>query len=290
MHKDLLTSSRAISTLILAPAAPSILSDFQSSDKEITVLLVSIWELGEAIAPLLMGPLSEVYGRVPVYHAANVLFLVASVCSALSVNLAMLCAFRFFNGVAVGATALNAAIVGDIFVPEERGKALAAEILPLLLSPILGPIAGGYFTQALGWRWTCWFSVILVGACELAFLVAFRQETYKVLLLRRRAARLRKETGNDALRCAYDGSATSSDVFTHSTLLWTSIIRPVKMLFTSYMLLLLAVYGAINYGYVFIISTTITTLFEEKYAFSPGPAGLTFAGMGKFTIHDFYLV
>jgi MFS family permease len=160
--------------LILAPAAPQILSDLHSSDKEITVLLVSIWELGEAFAPLILAPLSETYGRVLVYHAANFLFVIASGCSAVSVNVAMLSVFRFLNGVAVGTVALNAAIVGDIFIQEQRGVALAVGSLPLLFSPIVGPISGGYIAQNLGWRWTCWLSVILAGACELATLILFR--------------------------------------------------------------------------------------------------------------------
>ena len=251
------------------------MSEFSSTNAYYTILLVTIWELGEAVGPLITAPLSEIYGRMPVCHIANILFVIASVGGGLSVNLSMLVAFRFLNGAAVITMALEPAIVGDMFIQEERGTALSWMGLPPLLGPALGPVIGGFLTQAKGWRWAFWLSAIASGLCTLLFLVFFR-EPYKVVILRRKAARLRKQTGNHALRSVYD-----EEELTVANPLKQAIVRPLQMLLQSNILLLMAVYGSVIYGYLYLVSTTLTTIFEDHYHFSQGAAGLAFLGIGR---------
>lgn len=108
-----------------APATPQILVEFDSTNHLESTILVSIWELGEVVGPLLIGPLSEIYGRLPVYHVANILFIACSAIAAESRNINMLVAFRFMLGMAVASTTLNPCIVGDMFEPMKRGRAIA---------------------------------------------------------------------------------------------------------------------------------------------------------------------
>lgn len=61
-----------------APASPSVLAEFQSTNHLHSTILVSIWELGGIIDPLVIGLLSEIFGRLPVYHIANILFIMFS--------------------------------------------------------------------------------------------------------------------------------------------------------------------------------------------------------------------
>lgn len=56
-----------------APATPHILDEFHSNSQLESTVLVSSWELGEVIGPLIIGPVSELYGRLPVYHTANII-------------------------------------------------------------------------------------------------------------------------------------------------------------------------------------------------------------------------
>lgn len=77
------------------------------------------------MGPLIIGPLSEIYGRLPVYHTANILFIAFSVIAAESQNMNMLIAFRFMLGMAVASTTLNPCIVGDMFEEATRGRAIA---------------------------------------------------------------------------------------------------------------------------------------------------------------------
>ncbi|MCJ1320194.1 hypothetical protein MMC15_005532 [Xylographa vitiligo] len=263
-----------LSTVLVIPAAPQILSEFSSTNAYYSILLVTIWELGEAVGPLLSAPLSEIYGRVLVSNIANTLFVLASVGGGLSINLSMLVVFRFLNGVAVISMALEPAIVGDMFIQEERGTALSIMGLPPLLGPALGPVIGGFLTQSKGWRWAFWLSAITSGVCAILFLLICR-EPYKVVILRRKAARMRKETGNRALRSVYDNEDLSA-----KRLLKLALVRPLQMLLQSKILLLLALYGSVIYGFLYLVSTTLTEVFESAYDFSEGASGLTFLGIG----------
>lgn len=198
-----LTGFRNLSTLMCAPAAPLILRDFSSTDQLYETLLVSIWELGEAFGPLLIAPVSEMYGRAPVYHSANVLFCNFSIASALSKNLNMLIVFRFFNGITVAFVVLNPSIIGDMIITEQRGSAMSILTLSPLLGPVLGPGTGGYVSQSIGWRWLFWLAAIFAAAIEIVFAFFFR-ETYAVQILRQRAKMLRRQTDDQSYRSDHD--------------------------------------------------------------------------------------
>ena len=256
-----------------APAAPQILHEFHQKDGLYSTILVSIWELGEVAGPLLIAPLAELYGKSPVYHTANALFVAFSLGGGGSQNLAAIIACRFFNGVAVASGTLNPGIVGDIFEREQRGRAMSAVSMAVLLGPTLGPIIGGYLTEAYGWRWVFWFSAILVGVLELLFLAIFR-ETYRVRILQKKAARLRNETGNTSLRAKDDPEMSPSTAFRRA------LLRPLKIALFSPIVILLALYTAVVYAYIYLISTTITEIFERQYGFGQGPVGLAFLGIG----------
>ena len=148
-----------------APAAPQILADFAIPNSYFySTLLVSIWELSQMVGPIVIAPLSELYGRARVYNIANLCFTLCSLGSALSVNANMLTAFRFLNGMSVASVSLNSGIVGDLFVKEERGRAIAIMGLAPLIGPIAGPIIGGYLSDEKGWRWIFWLTTIVAGA------------------------------------------------------------------------------------------------------------------------------
>jgi MFS family permease len=67
---------------------------------------------------------------------------------------------------------------------------------------VLGPIIGGFVTQYLGWRWMNWIALILSGVA-LALSCVMR-ETYSPVILQKKAATLRKETGESRWWSRYD--------------------------------------------------------------------------------------
>ena len=100
------------------------------------------------------------------------------------------------------------------------------------------------------------------------------RETYSAVLLNRKAARLRKETGNPALVGKFDSGLSPTALFQRS------IIRPIKLLVLSPIVLTLSVFCAFVFGLVFLLFTTFPLVFEQQYGFSANISGLAYLGLG----------
>lgn len=138
---------------------------------------------------------------------------------------------------------------------------------------IVGPVAGGFLTEAKGWRWVFWLLAMVAGFFALLSLI-FMRETYAMVILQKKTERLRKETRNSNLRSKLDSGLSHKDYFLRS------IIRPAKMLVFSPIVLALSVYVGIVYGYLYLLFTTFSLVFRESYNFSTGAVGLSFLGIG----------
>lgn len=100
------------------------------------------------------------------------------------------------------------------------------------------------------------------------------RESYAPTLLARKTKKLQQETGNPNLRSALDTGRTPKDLFMFS------IVRPTKMLFLSPIVFLLSLYVGVIYGYLYLLFTTISQVFEVQYGFSQGSVGLSYLGIG----------
>ncbi|KAG8525233.1 uncharacterized protein KY384_008877 [Bacidia gigantensis] len=266
-----------LASSMFAPGILEVMTEFHSTNEQLAAFVVSIYVLGYAAGPVVLAPLSELYGRLPLYHCSNLGFIVFTVACALSTNLNMLIGFRFISGL-FGSCPLTigGGTIADLIPQEKRGGVMAIWVLGPLMGPIIGPVAGGYLTDAAGWRWTFWVIAIansqggVIASCGLFAL----RETYPVVLLERKAARLRKETGNPNIRSKMALPYTPAQLFK------VSIVRPMKLLLFSPIVLALSTYIAVVYGYLYLLFTTINEVFAEKYHFSQGSVGLTYLGIG----------
>ncbi|KAF2870650.1 MFS multidrug transporter-like protein [Massariosphaeria phaeospora] len=256
-----------------APATSYILEEFNSTSRLQATLLVSIWELGEVVGPLLIAPLSEIFGRLPAYHGANIFFILCSIAAALCTNMGMLIAMRFLLGLSVASTVINPCIVGDMFREEERGKAMSLMGMIPFIAPCLGPTIGGFVAEARGWRWTFWVTAMIAAPLQVLFLIFYR-ETYRVRILQKKAERMRKETGNSSLRSRYEFELSPT------VMIWQSIQRPLKMLFTSLVVFLVGLCGAVGMSLVYVIITSISEVYENVYHFEKQFLGLPYFGLG----------
>ena len=82
--------------------------------------------LGFAMGPLVIAPLSEMYGRVPIYNACNIAFVAFTVACALATDMNSLIAFRFLAGCFGIAPITNGGgTIADMMPPEKRGAAMS---------------------------------------------------------------------------------------------------------------------------------------------------------------------
>ena len=259
---------------MFAPAINEVMATFQSTSPLLSSFAVSVWVLGYFFGPLFLGPLSEMYGRWPVYIATNILFTVFNIATAVSPSLSALIVFRFFAGTSgAGPLTVGSGTLGDLIKPENRGKMIAVWSVGPLLGPVLGPIAGGYLGENLGWRWICWILAILAGIGAIACIL-LQEETYPVTLIDRKVRRLREETGNSSLESVYYIDRKPSHVFSRS------IMRPLRLFVFSPTVTALSLYQGIMFGFLYLLFTTFPLVFKQQYNFSTGNIGLTYLGSG----------
>ncbi|KAJ1563697.1 hypothetical protein HK405_001110, partial [Cladochytrium tenue] len=204
---SLFTLISPVSSSMVAPALPDIARDLGVQSEFGLELVLSVFVLAYAVGPLLLAPLSEIYGRVVVIQGANLLYLVFNLACGFATSYPQILAFRFLSGLGGSAPlAIGGGVLSDLFISEERGKAMSVYTIAPLVGPALGPLVAGYLTQASSWRWVFYATCLADVAIQLAGL-AFLRETYAPVLLERKAARLRRETGNPNLYAAGRPSA-----------------------------------------------------------------------------------
>ncbi|KAJ5921439.1 hypothetical protein N7466_009765 [Penicillium verhagenii] len=259
---------------MFTPGVSEVMAEFNTSSSMLGSFVVSVFLLGYCFGPFFIAPLSEIFGRVPLYHTCNFLFLIFTVACAVSQSMPQLIVFRLLAGMAgVCPLTIGSGTVADMIPKERRAGILAVWAMGPILGPVVGPVAGGFLSEAEGWRWVFWVLTITT-AIMIIFTLIFYQESYAPVILERKAARLRKESGNPALRSVYDKGNLTSQLFL------TALSRPLKLLILSPIVLLMALLSATVYGYLYLMFTTMTSIFEGQYGFSSGISGLTYLGFG----------
>ncbi|KAF2158983.1 hypothetical protein M409DRAFT_38029 [Zasmidium cellare ATCC 36951] len=263
-----------LASSMIAPAIPLILDEFKITNSTLGTFVVSIFVLGYALGPMVLAPLSEMYGRLPVYHVCNFLFVIWTLACAFAPNIGALLAFRFLQGVAgVCPLTIGSGTIADLIRPEHLGLVMSIYSTGPLMGPVAGPIAGSFLSEAAGWRWV--FRTLAIAAGVLNVISTFTmQETSHATLLWQKTRRLRRETGNDALCSKLHSGLNSAERFKRA------IVRPTKMLLFSPIVLFLSMYIAVVYGYLYLLFTTTTDVYEQQYHFSSGIASLTYLGIG----------
>lgn len=262
-YLEMLTLSSTFTCISIAPIAGYIISDLDGGTevKSATILLVTIWELGEAVGPLFIAPLSEKFGRCRLYLIMNTIFLATTLFVAVSPNTELLITSRALTGISVACNVLNPAIIGDMFIPEQRGTAISMIMFIPLTGGTIGPVLSGIVLEKLGWRTLIWLSVSMVAVCQLLFFI-FLRETYQVQILRRRVAGVNPKAWGHK----------KEDVAS----LGESVMRPVIVLLNSGVLVALVLFGSFIFSHFYIISTSLPDILKEVYGLSPSETGLVF--------------
>ncbi|KAJ4349250.1 hypothetical protein N0V95_004739 [Ascochyta clinopodiicola] len=130
--------NRIMVATIMAPALSTIAVELHMSHTE-SVMALSIYLLATAFGPLVLGPLSELYGRTKILHVSNVWFLVWNMVCGFAKTKEELIAARFLAGFGASSIfALAGGVLGDVWRPEQRGKSLGV----YMLIPLLGAAVG----------------------------------------------------------------------------------------------------------------------------------------------------
>ena len=265
--------SRSLASSMVVPALPQVSAELHNTSEALSSFVISVYLLGFGIGPPVLSPLSELWGRNVILNITNALFAPFTVACALSISLSMLIGFRFVAGCAGSAAlTIGGGTIADVMPPEKRGKAMAIFAMSPLLGPSLGPVAGGFLSQAAGRRWVFRLLAILAGLMTILTL-RFHRETYAPMLLRDKAKKMQKKTGEKGYKSRLEKDLPVQGGF------FRAIMRPLEMLLFSPVILGLCSLMALAYAYIYLLFTTFPLAFQTRYRFSTGIVGLAYLGM-----------
>lgn len=138
---------------IFTPALDDVSHALASNNRSLADLSVSAYVLGFAVGPLVVAPLSEVFGRLKIYKIFNLVFLVGNVACSTAWSVEMLIVFRFLTGCA-GASPLTqgSGTISDMIEKGKHGKAMSVMAFGAVCGPIIGPMLGGFIAEKITWR------------------------------------------------------------------------------------------------------------------------------------------
>jgi len=163
---------------IYLASMPSMARALSASDEEVQLTL-SLYMFAWGAAQIVVGPLTDRFGRRPALIGGLVLFVGASVVCAAARDVHMLIAARIAQAAAMATVAVvPRAVVRDLHAGEQAAKMLSLMGVVLGIAPIVAPIIGSHLHVWFGWRANFVF-VAAYGALALAFVVSVMPETIR---------------------------------------------------------------------------------------------------------------
>ncbi|KAI9712541.1 MAG: hypothetical protein M1812_006850 [Candelaria pacifica] len=269
------TLTSAFASSIFSAATRQVAAEFHVST-EVATLGLSLYVLGFATGPIFWAPLSELRGRrLPIILAmfGFSLFSIATA-TAKDFQTVMLC--RFWGGF-FGACPLSvvAAVFSDMFNNEQRGLAITVFSMTVFSGPLLAPFIGGFITinPHMGWRWTEYI-ITMMGFLSFGLNLLFLQETYPPILLVSKAAELRRRTKNWGIHAKQEEIEVD-----FRELITKNFSRPLRLLVTEPIVLLITIYMSFIYGLLYLFLTAYPIAFQQIRGMNPGVGGLPFFGL-----------
>lgn len=168
-----------------------------------------------------------------------------------------------------------AAVFSDMFNNRTRGLAVTLFSMTVFIGPLLAPFIGGFTTmnKTLGWRWTEYFAA-LMGFLALGLNLLFLEETYPPIVLVQKASELRRRTLNWGIHSKQEEIEVD-----FRELVTKNFSRPLRLLVTEPIVLLLSVYMAFIYGLLYLFLTAYPIVFQQIHHMNQGVGGLPYFGM-----------
>ncbi|QLF70744.1 multidrug effflux MFS transporter [Peteryoungia desertarenae] len=167
----------ALTMNIFLPALPGMAVDFRVDYASIQILL-SGYIAATALVQLLIGPLSDRFGRRPTMIGCLLILLAASLICAVSTNFYVLVAGRLLQTAVVAGLVLSRAIVRDMVPMDQAASMIGYVTMGMTVIPMVGPTLGGVLSDHFGWR-ANFLALFVIGAVILTLVLSDLGETNK---------------------------------------------------------------------------------------------------------------
>ncbi|UUV07365.1 MULTISPECIES: multidrug effflux MFS transporter [Ruegeria] len=171
----LATGLSVLSLNMFLPSLANMAVDFRA-DYALVNLSIAGYLAVSAVLQLILGPMSDRFGRRPVLLVCMTVFVAASLGCVLAESIWTFLGFRLMQAAVVGGSVLSAASIRDQFAPNEAASKLGYVAMAMALAPMLGPMLGGSLDMLFGWRAGFVFYTV-AGAALLTLLWADMGET-----------------------------------------------------------------------------------------------------------------
>ncbi|KAI5364037.1 Putative major facilitator superfamily, MFS transporter superfamily [Septoria linicola] len=253
---------------VYTPGLKQVMSEFAVS-REVVLLPFVFYLLGLSFGPVMAAPLSET-GRKVVYLSALPISAAFTLGAGFSPSIAPLIVCRFFAGLfSSPGLSIGTGTISDVWTPDKRAIPMSMFVSFTQVGPALGSVIGGFVTLERSWRWTQW--VMLFGSALVIALTMGMSETYKSVILRKRAKALNIEGPPSP-------HANKSAMETIKSFATKTIVRPLHMMCTEPIVTLFDLYVAFNFGLLNAFFASFSWVFENVYGFGIGVTGLTYLG------------
>jgi DHA1 family bicyclomycin/chloramphenicol resistance-like MFS transporter len=171
-----LVATGPLSTDMYLPALPEIRAAFDVDTSAVQMTL-SVFLLGLAIAQLILGPLSDRFGRRPVLIGGMAFYAIASILCVFAPSIEWLMAARFVQAVGVCAGGVvGRAVVRDIHGRIESARMMSHIATAIAVAPLVAPLIGGHLTVSFGWTSVFW-AMAAIGLFVFVFTALSLPET-----------------------------------------------------------------------------------------------------------------
>ncbi|MCI5097543.1 MAG: multidrug effflux MFS transporter [Rhodobacteraceae bacterium] len=140
-----------LSLNMFLPSLPQMAVDF-STDYAVVNLSVALYLIVSGVLQLIMGPLSDRFGRRPLMLVSLAIFALASIGCVLAETVWVFLGFRMLQGAAIAGQVISRAAIRDMYDPKEAASKLGYVTMSMALAPMLGPMLGGQLDILFGWR------------------------------------------------------------------------------------------------------------------------------------------
>ncbi|KAH8205781.1 hypothetical protein TruAng_000057 [Truncatella angustata] len=233
---------------IMAAALDQISADLHMSDS-LMQMAFSVYALGLGFGPFIIAPMSEVYGRKPVWI----------------VFARLLAGF----GAASGVT-LTGPVLADMFHAKDRGKSLAVAGFIPYFGPALGPILGGLVAQHLYWGWFFWIMSIFDAGVIILGLFVLR-ETCAPVLQRQKQKRAAQEGQHTTLSTRPFSKAYFNKILGP---IQVALMRPIRLLLFRPLTFYISFNFGIDFAMYFLVLSTFATIYIDQYNESESSSSL----------------
>ncbi len=147
----MLAGLSVLSLNMFLPSLSNMTVTFQA-DYAVVSLAIAGYLAMTAVLQLIIGPLSDRFGRRPVLLTGLLIFSLASLGCVLATNIWIFLAFRLAQGVIISGWVISMAIIRDTSEPREAASLIGYVTMAMAIAPMLGPMVGGVFDELFGWR------------------------------------------------------------------------------------------------------------------------------------------